>query len=90
MVCDVTNANPLWVLAYPSYVRYRPGRLVATMRHGGVLPEWKKIVRHHWAGEARSAFVAAGLDPVRIEGFGPPIVPKWNLWWCRRAQEEAL
>jgi len=24
VVCDTTNANPLWVLAYPSYVGYRP------------------------------------------------------------------
>jgi glycogen(starch) synthase len=89
VVCDTTNANPLWVLAYPSYVRYRPDRLVTTMWHGGVLPEWSRIVHHHWAGEMRSALAAAGLDLDRTESFGPPGVPKWRLWWCRRAQAEA-
>jgi glycogen(starch) synthase len=86
VVCDTTNANPLWVLAYPSYVGYRPDRLVATMWHGGVLPEWKRIVHHHWAGEMRSALVSAGLALDRMEIFGPPGAPKWHLWWCRRLQ----
>jgi glycogen(starch) synthase len=86
VVCDITNANPLWVLAYPRYVRYRPARLVATMRFGGVLPEWKRIVRHYWDGEVRAALVGAGLDLERTESFGPPVVPKWCLWWCRRLQ----
>ena len=90
VVCDTTNANPLWVLAYPSYVGYRPDRLVATMWHGGVLPEWKKIVRHHWSGEMRSAIVAAGLNLDRTESFGPPGAPKWHLWWCRQTQTKAM
>jgi glycogen(starch) synthase len=89
VVCDTTNANPLWVLAYPSYVRYRPDRLVATMWHGGVLPEWRRIVRHHRTGEMRSALAAAGLDLDHVESFGPPGIPKWRLWWCRRIQTEA-
>jgi glycogen(starch) synthase len=89
LVCDTTNANPLWVLAYPSYVRYRPDRLVMTMWYGGVLPAWKRIVRHYRAGEMASALVAAGLDLERTQNFGPPGVPKWHLWWCRRAQAKA-
>jgi glycogen synthase len=76
-------------LAYPSYVRYRPDRLVMTMWYGGVLPAWKRIVRHYRAGEMASALVAAGLDLERTQNFGPPGVPKWHLWWCRRAQAKA-
>jgi glycogen synthase len=90
LVCDTTNANPLWVLAYPSYVGYRPHRLIATMWHGGVLPEWTKTVRHHWAGEMRSVLAAADLNLDRTESFGPPGIPKWRLWWCHRMQPETL
>lgn len=89
VVCDTTNANPLWVLAYPSYVRWRPDRLLATMRCGGVLPEWKTIVRHHWAGEMRSALATVGLNLQRTERFGPPGVAKWHLWWCQRGGRKA-
>ncbi|WP_207457440.1 glycosyltransferase [Azospirillum sp. SYSU D00513] len=88
VVCDTTNANPLWVLAYPSYFRYRPHRLLATMWHGGVLPEWSKLVRHHWAGEMQSALKSVGLDLDRTERFGPPGVAKWHLWWCHRGDRE--
>jgi glycogen synthase len=90
VVCDTTNANPLWVLAYPSYVGYRPDRLVATMWHGGVLPEWKKIVKHHWASEMRGTLIAAGLHLDRTESFGPPTATKWRLWWCRRIERQAF
>lgn len=89
VVCDTTNANPLWVLAYPRYVRWRPDRLLATMRHGGVLPEWSALVHHHWARETRRALSAAGLELQRTDRFGPPVVAKWHLWWCRRGGREA-
>jgi glycogen(starch) synthase len=89
VVCDTTSVNPLWVLAYPSYVRYRPGRLIATMWHGGVLPEWRRTVHHHTVGEMRSSLLAAGLELERTQCFGPPGVPKWRLWWSRRLEAEA-
>ncbi|WP_372394558.1 glycosyltransferase [Azospirillum sp. HJ39] len=84
IACDTTNANPLWVVAYPSYYRWRPDRLLATMRCHGVLPEWKALVRHHWAPEMRKAIAATGLTLQKTDRFGPPGVAKWHLWWCRR------
>ncbi|PWC89387.1 hypothetical protein TSH100_04925 [Azospirillum sp. TSH100] len=84
IVCDTTNANPLWVIAYPRYYRWRPDRLLATMRCHGVLPEWKALVRHHWAPEMRKAIAATGLTLQKTDHFGPPGVAKWHLWWCRR------
>ncbi|PWC32981.1 glycosyltransferase [Azospirillum sp. TSO35-2] len=84
IACDTTNANPLWVVAYPSYYRWRPDRLLATMRCHGVLPEWKTIVRHHWAQEMRKALAATGLTLQKTDHFGPPGVAKWHLWWCQR------
>ncbi|MBP2299377.1 glycosyltransferase [Azospirillum picis] len=84
IACDTTNANPLWVVAYPSYYRWRPDRLLATMRCHGVLPEWKALVRHHWAPEMRKAIAATGLTLQKTDHFGPPGVAKWHLWWCRR------
>ncbi|AWU96294.1 glycosyltransferase [Azospirillum ramasamyi] len=84
IACDTTNANPLWVIAYPRYYRWRPDRLLATMRCHGVLPEWKALVRHHWAPEMRKAIAATGLTLQRTDHFGPPGVAKWHLWWCQR------
>jgi len=77
---DTTNAVPWWVLAYPSYVRWRPGCLLATLRAGGVLPEWRRNVRHHRREEVRSAARGAGLEVELIGSFGPPWTPKWHLW----------
>jgi glycogen synthase len=80
LLFDSSNARPWWVLAYPAYVDWRPRRLVATMRRGGVLPEWSAIVRHHRAAEVRQAIAAAGLRVERVQRFGPPWTAKWHLW----------
>jgi glycogen(starch) synthase len=80
LVFDTSNASPWWVLAYPSYVNWRPRRLAKTMLAGGVLPEWRAVVRHHRAAEARAAIEAAGLRLERQRSFGPPWCPKWHLW----------
>jgi glycogen(starch) synthase len=84
IVFDTTNSVPLWVLRYPSYTSWRPKRLLITLLSGGVLPEWRRIVRHHRDREVRAAIAAAGLELERRESFGPPLVPKWHLWWTRR------
>jgi hypothetical protein len=55
------------------------------MRAGGILPEWRGLVRHHRPEEARNALAAAGLRIVRMERFGPPWAAKWHLWWTVRA-----
>lgn len=81
IVFDTTNAVPLWVLAYPSYVDRRPKRLLLTLLAGGVLPEWRRIVRHHRAGDVKRAIAEAGLRLERREAFGPPWSAKWHLWW---------
>ena len=80
LVVDTSSASPWWVLAYPSYVNWRPKRLVLTMRAGGVLPEWRKLVRHHRPAEARAALRSAGLELVGERRFGPPWDAKWHLW----------
>jgi glycogen synthase len=80
LVFDSSNARPWWVLAYPAYVDWRPRRLAATMRRGGVLPEWSAIVRHHRAAEVRRAIAAVGLRVERVQRFGPPWTAKWHLW----------
>jgi glycogen synthase len=84
VVFDTTNASPWWVLFYPRYVNWRPKRLVRTMLGGGVLPEWSKVVRHHRAVDVERALEGAGLTLEDRRGFGPPLVPKWHLWWTRK------
>ncbi len=83
LVFDTSNASPWWVLAYPSYVDFRPRRLVRTMRAGGVLPEWTRLVRHHRAEEVEEAIDALGLHLERRLDFGPAWSAKWQLWVTR-------
>jgi glycogen synthase len=83
VVFDTTNSVPLWVLRYPAYTNWRPKRLLVTLLSGGVLPEWRQIVRHHRDREVRAAIAAAGLELERRESFGPFLAPKWHLWWTR-------
>lgn len=83
IVFDTTNSVPLWVLRYPAYTNWRPKRLLITLFSGGVLPEWRRIVRHHRDREVRAAIAAAGLELERRESFGPFLAPKWHLWWTR-------
>ena len=85
LVFDSSNASPWWVLAYPSYVNWRPRRLLATMRRGGVLPEWSDIVRHHRPREVRAASAANGLRIDQLQRFGPPWSAKWHLWYATKA-----
>lgn len=77
---DTTNAAPWWVLRYPSYVRWRPVRLIRTMRANGVLPEWTPLVRHHDASEVEAAAPRSGFLIDRRWGIGPRWAPKWHLW----------
>jgi glycogen(starch) synthase len=84
VVFDTTNASPWWVPLYPRYVNWRPKRLVQTMRAGGILPEWRQLVRHHRAGEVRRALETVGLRPLAMRGFGPRFARKWHLWWTVR------
>jgi glycogen(starch) synthase len=84
VVFDTTNALPLWVVAYPSYFDRRPKRLALTLLAGGVLPEWRPLVRHQRAADVRVAIDEAGLQLERRESFGPPWCAKWHLWWTRR------
>jgi glycogen synthase len=81
VVVDTSNASPWWVPAYPSYVNWKPRRLVQTMSAGGVLPEWRQLVRHHTPAEAQGALQAAGLRLERRQDFGPRWSAKWHLWW---------
>jgi glycogen(starch) synthase len=84
VVFDTTNALPLWVLAYPRYFGWRPKRLALTLLAGGVLPEWRPLVRHHRAADVRAAIGQAGLQLEQRERFGPRWCAKWHLWWTRR------
>jgi glycogen synthase len=78
---DTTNHSPWWTPAYPSYVNWRPKRLVATMMAGGVLPEWRASVRHHRPDDVRRAIDGTGLRLERRLSFGPFWSAKWHLWW---------
>jgi glycogen synthase len=80
LVFDTSNASPWWVPAYPTYVDWSARRLVKTMLAGGVLPEWRRVVRHHRAREVRSAIASAGLELRRQRSFGPPWCAKWHMW----------
>jgi glycogen(starch) synthase len=83
-VFDTTNALPLWVFAFPRYFEWRPKRLLLTLLSGGVLPEWRSLVRHHRALEVRRAIAEAGLALERRQTFGPRPAAKWHLWWTRK------
>jgi glycogen(starch) synthase len=85
VVFDTTNAVPVWVLAYPAYVNWRPKRLLVTLLAGGVLPEWRSLVRHHRAAEVEQAIRLGGLRLEHRQVFGPPGFAKWHLWWTVRA-----
>lgn len=84
LMTDTTNASPWWVAAYPAYVGWRPIRLVRTMRAGGVLPEWTRVVRHQRAKEVGPAMAAAGLELEGMTPIGPPWCAKWHLWKAAR------
>ena len=89
LIYDSSNASPWWVPAYPSYVNWRPRRLVATMRRAGVLPEWSDIVHHHRDREVRAASSRAGLRVDRLERFGPAWAAKWHLWYATNTPPRA-
>ena len=84
VVFDTTNSSPWWVLAFPRYVNWRPRRLVSTMLAGGVLPEWRKLIRHHRPREVKAAAADVGLRIDTIDEHGPPWTPKWHVWWTTR------
>jgi glycogen(starch) synthase len=84
LIFDTSNAAPWWVPAYPSYVAWRPKRLLVTMLSRGVLPEWRSVVRHHRAAEVEPAIAAAGLELDRKQAFGPPWTAKWHLWYATK------
>jgi glycogen(starch) synthase len=84
VIADTSNRSAWWPLAYPHYAGFRPTRLLKTMLAGGVLPEWRTLVRHDRPGEARSAIAAAGLVLHRVQRFGPTLSPKWHLWFAAK------
>ena len=84
VVFDTTNRSPWWVIGFPAYVNWRPRRLLRTMLAGGVLPEWRTLVRHDRPAEVRDAAAGAGLRIDRVHRFGPPWTPKWHLWWTTK------
>ena len=84
IIFDTTNASPWWVIRFPSYVNRNPRRLLRTMQARGVLPEWRRLIRHYKPDEARAAVAAAGLRIDDVQTFGPPLTPKWHLWWTRK------
>lgn len=83
VVFDTTNARPWWVLLHPSYVAWRPRRLVRTLRMRGVLPEWPQVT-HHLPAEVRAAALAVGLRLEPVGAVGRAGVPKWHVWQAER------
>jgi ubiquinone/menaquinone biosynthesis C-methylase UbiE len=82
---DASNSMPLWVFWYPRYVGKRPARWLATLRHGGVLPEWASIVHHMRRDDFRRWLRSAGFAIEDERQYGPaPWVAKWFLSVCRK------
>jgi glycogen(starch) synthase len=79
LVVDVTNAVPLWTLAYPRYLGRRPGRWLQIWQAGGVLPEWRSRVRHHTRRQLLEFLAGTGFQVESTRGFGPAGCPKWYL-----------
>lgn len=86
LIFDTTSSAPWWVLAYPSYVNFRPKRLLLTMLSGGVLPEWRATVTHQRRDDVPGAARAANLVLEDLRAFGPRWSPKWYLWFARKAE----
>jgi ubiquinone/menaquinone biosynthesis C-methylase UbiE len=85
LLVDITNRHPQWMLRYPGYVGHHPRAWIRTWRAGGVLPEWRGIVRHHTRSEFHRMLAAAGLRITEQRDYGPPLVPKWMLVCCEPA-----
>jgi hypothetical protein len=58
---------------------------VLTWRSGGVLPEWRSIVRHRTRAQLHALLAEAGFDVVEEWAYGPAWCPKWHLACCRPA-----
>jgi glycogen(starch) synthase len=84
LVFDTTNAFPLWVLAFPSYVGAHPRRLARTLALRGVLPEWRRTVRHDRPGAVRRAIQGAGLELQDVQRYGRAGAAKWHLWYAAK------
>jgi ubiquinone/menaquinone biosynthesis C-methylase UbiE len=82
---DATNSVPLWVFTYPRYVGKRPIRWLQTLRYGGVLPEWAKIVHHMRRSDLQRWLQTAGFVVIGERRYGRvPWLPKWFLMVARR------
>jgi ubiquinone/menaquinone biosynthesis C-methylase UbiE len=84
LIIDVTNSNPLWMLAYPRYVDpvKQPGRWLRTLLGLGVPPEWQGRVHHMSKRELKPLLRQADFDVREWKGFGPAWCPRWLLAVC--------
>ena len=82
LLVDTTNRHPQWMLRYPGYVGRHPRAWIRTWRAGGVLPEWRGIVRHDTRSEFHRMLAAAELRIIEECAYGPPLARKWMLVRC--------
>jgi ubiquinone/menaquinone biosynthesis C-methylase UbiE len=82
LLVDISNSSPWWLLRYPRYVGRRPERWVRTWRDGGVLPEWRSIVRHYTREQFHHMLSDAGFAVDQEWSYGPKWCPKWFLADC--------
>jgi ubiquinone/menaquinone biosynthesis C-methylase UbiE len=79
LILDSTNSNPLWAIFYPRYMGMNPLNWLRILRHQGILPEWKNIVRHYTKSEFNSFLLESGFQITRKINYGPMLCPKWFL-----------
>lgn len=79
LILDSTNSNPLWVFFYPRYVGSNPLKWLKTIRFGGILPGWEKVVRHYPKDKFFRLVRDAGFTLLESMNYGPAVCPKWHL-----------
>ena len=90
IIIDNSNSIPVWTLFYPRYVGRRPTRWLATLRAGGVLPQWAGIVRHYTRSHFLGMLSRAGFVIQEERRYGPAICPKWHLAVASRSADSGL
>lgn len=79
LIIDSTNSNPLWTLFFPRYLGKNPLTWWRTMKFGGVLPGWQKIVKHYPKHYFLSFLEKSGFEVIRCLNYGPIVCPKWHM-----------
>jgi len=84
LIIDSTNSSPWWALFYPRYMGLNPVKWIGIMLCGGILPKWRRIVKHYRNTEFLHFLSASGFTVSEMRAYGPRVCPKWHLAVCRK------